>query len=129
MKNSFGKLGSIGAILTAALCPVCFPKLALLGALLGLDALAKYEAVFFYASQAFVLAMLVANIIGYRRYQKLSLLLLVVVSVLLFFGSLYIYHSESVSYIAFAGLIVASLWLVIESRRCAVCESVSVEKV
>jgi hypothetical protein len=63
MKDSVGKFGSLGAVLAAIFCPVCFPKLALLGVFFGLGALAKYEIVFFYATQAFVLLMLSANIV------------------------------------------------------------------
>ena len=119
MKDSVGKFGSLGAILTAALCPVCFPKLALLGAFIGLGVLAKYETVFFFAAQFFVLAMLVASIINYQRYKNRALLVLVVTSALLFMASLYIYVSEIVSYASLAGLFFASIWTVFESRRCA----------
>ena len=128
VKDSLGKFGSLGAILTAALCPVCFPKLALLGALFGLGALAKYETVFFFASQALVLAMLVANVLSYRRLKNKALLSLVVVSTLLFFAALYIFASEVLSYIALAGLAVSSIWLVIESRRCPACEITPAER-
>jgi len=122
MKDGVGKFGSLGAILTAALCPVCFPKLALLGTFLGLGVLSKYETVFFFAAQFFVLAMLVAGIINYRRYKNRMLLILVVISVLLFMGSLYIYVNEIISYVALTGLVIASIWTVFESRRCASCE-------
>jgi mercuric ion transport protein len=122
MKDSAGKFGSLGAIVTAALCPICFPKLALLGAFFGLGALAKYETIFFYASQVFVLVMLVAGIISFKRYKNKALLILVVLSVVLFFTSLYIFASEILSYVALAGLVAASIWSVLESRRCSACE-------
>ena len=35
--------GSFGAIAAAAICPICFPKLALLGAFFGLGALANQK--------------------------------------------------------------------------------------
>jgi mercuric ion transport protein len=127
MKDSAGKFGSFGAVVTAILCPICFPKLALLGTFFGLGALVKYEIVFFYASQAFVLLMLVANIISYKRYKNKSLLSLVVFSVVLFFISLYVYVSEYLSYVALAGLVTASIWSVFESRRCSACEVPSVK--
>jgi mercuric ion transport protein len=122
MKDSAGKFGSLGAVITAIFCPICFPKLALLGSFLGLGALVKYEIVFFYATQIFVLLMLVANIISYKRYKNKALLLLVVVSVLLFFISLYVFVSEILSYVTLVGLVVASTWLVFESKRCSTCE-------
>ena len=122
MRDSAGKFGSLGAVLAAIFCPICFPKLALLGVFFGLGALAKYEIVFFYAAQAFVLLMLVANIISYKRYKNKTLLLLVLVSVLMFFISLYVFVSEILSYVALTGLVVASVWSVFESRRCSSCE-------
>lgn len=126
MKDSAGKFGSLGAVVAAIFCPICFPKLALLGVFFGLGALAKYEIIFFYAAQAFVLLMLVANVISYKRYKNKALLLLVVVSVLLFFVSLYVFVSEILSYVALAGLVVASIWSIFESRRCPASEVSSV---
>ena len=126
MKDSAGRFGSLGAVVTAIFCPICFPKLALVGTFLGLGALAQYEIVFFYAAQLFVLLMLAANIISYKRFKNKMLLMLVVLSVLLFFISLYIFVSEILSYVALAGLVVASIWSVFESRRCSACEVSSV---
>jgi hypothetical protein len=37
------KVGSIGAIIAALACPICFPKLALVGLAVGLGVLAPYE--------------------------------------------------------------------------------------
>ena len=127
MKDSASKFGSLGAVLAAIFCPVCFPKLALLGVFFGLGALAKYEIIFFYAAQFFVLLMLVANIISYKRFKNKMLLTLVVLSVLLFFISLYVFVSEAMSYVGLAGLVIASVWSIIESRRCDSCEVPSVE--
>ena len=122
MRDSAGKFGSLGAVLAAIFCPICFPKLALLGVFFGLGALAKYEIIFFYAAQAFVLLMLVANIVSYKRYKNKALLLLVVVSVLLFFISLYVVVSEMLSYVALSGLVASSIWSIFESRRCSSCD-------
>lgn len=54
MKTHLDKIGSIGAVIAAAACPVCFPKLALLGALFGLGALGVYEAQLVIAAQLLV---------------------------------------------------------------------------
>ena len=116
MKEKLQKLGPFGAVITAAACPVCFPKLALVGAFLGMGGLAKYEAVFFIATQLFVLAMLVGYVVHFRRYGNPWLLALVVVSTLVFFVSLYVFVSEYMSYAALAGLIAAAIWLVLENR-------------
>jgi mercuric ion transport protein len=43
MKPRLEQTGTWGAVVAAILCPMCFPKLALIGAALGLGVLAPYE--------------------------------------------------------------------------------------
>lgn len=54
--------GTIGALAAAILCPVCFPKLALIGAALGLGALAPYECWFAAAAQVFLVVAQAGNV-------------------------------------------------------------------
>ena len=112
-----GRFGSFGALLAAAACPVCFPKLALLGALFGFGALAPYEVIFFYALQVLVVGMLVNHVIAFRRGGDKRLLILVSISVALFFTSLYLLGSEILSYVALAGLLASSVWQMLAPRR------------
>lgn len=121
MKNKLEKFGSFGAIVAAAACPICFPKLALIGALLGFGALAKYEAVFFYGAQILVLLALAGQVVSYKKLQNWKILALAIVSAILFFVSLYVVVSEWLSYIALIGLIAATLWHVYDNRRCSRC--------
>jgi len=125
MKNKLEKFGSFGAIVAAAACPICFPKLALIGALFGLGALAPFETVFFFTAQIFVVLAVIGHAISYKKHQNLKLLSLTVLSMILLFVSLYIYVSEILSYLAFSGLIVATIWLVFENRRCTNCAAFS----
>jgi len=111
-----GRFGSFGALLAAAACPVCFPKLALLGALFGFGALAQYEVIFFYALQVLVVATLVGHVIVFKRGGDKRLLALVSISTMLFFTSLYLLGSETLSYVALAGLIASSVWLMMAPR-------------
>lgn len=121
MKDILGRFGSFGSLLAAAACPVCFPKLALLGALFGFGALAQYEVIFFYGLQVLVIAMLVSHIIAFRRGGDKRLLVLVSVSAVLFFASLYVLASEYLSYVALAGLMASSVWLMMAPRRKGDC--------
>lgn len=125
MRNKLEKFGSLGAVIAAALCPICFPKLALLGAFFGLGALVKYEVVFFYGAQILVVIALVGQVISYKRIQNRFLLALAIVSAVLFFVSLYLFVFEILSYLALSGMVVATIWGVIESRRCARCQVVT----
>ena len=118
MRSKMEKFGSFGAIVAAAACPICFPKLALIGALFGFGVLIKYEVVFFYMAQLMIIFALVGHIISYKRLRNLTLLILAFISAMLFFGSLYVFTSEILSYLALTGMIAAMAWMMIEDRRC-----------
>jgi mercuric ion transport protein len=118
MRSKLEKVGSFGAIAAAAACPICFPKLALIGALFGFGVLAKYEIVFFYMAQIMIIIALVGHIITYKRLQNLALLIFAFISAISFFGSLYVFTSEILSYFALTGMIAAMAWMMIENRRC-----------
>ena len=120
MRSKLEKFGSFGAIVAAAACPICFPKLALIGALFGFGVLVEYEVVFFYMAQLMIIVALVGHIISYRRLHNLTLLILAFISAILFFGSLYVFTSEILSYFALTGMIAAMTWMIIEDRRCSI---------
>jgi mercuric ion transport protein len=120
MRSKLEKFGSFGAITAAAACPICFPKLALIGALFGFGVLIKFEVVFFYMAQLMIIFALVGHIISYKRLRNLALLTLAFISAILFFGSLYVFTSEILSYLGLAGMIAAMVWMMIEDRRCRI---------
>lgn len=121
MWNKLENFGSIGAVLSAAACPVCFPKLALIGSFLGFGIFAKYEVFFFYGAQILILITLVGHVISYKRIKNTALLTLAIISAILFFVSLYLIVSEVLAYIALSSLVLATIWLVVENRRCDRC--------
>ncbi|WP_455206634.1 MerC family mercury resistance protein [Kaarinaea lacus] len=121
MRNKLEKFGSFGAIIAAAACPICFPKLALLGALFGLGALANFETGFFFGAQVLVVLAVIGHVVSYMKHKNWKLLSLAIISALLLFISLYAYVSEILSYLAFGGLIIATIWLIYENRRCSSC--------
>lgn len=123
MKNILEKMGSFGAVFAAAACPICFPKLALLGALFGLGALKQYETAFFYGAHVLIALAVIGHLVSYKRIKNKKLLGLAVVSATLFFVSLYLIGSEVISYLALLGLVAATIWMIFETRRCASCES------
>ncbi len=117
MKQYLNRTGSIGSLITAAACPICFPKLATLGAIFGMGALAPFEAYFFWEAQLFVLLSLVGQFVAFKRLRNRLLLLFVNIFTALFFISLYVVVSESLSYLALAGIALGSIWLMREDRR------------
>ena len=113
MKPFLDKLGSFGAVAAAAACPACFPKLALVGALLGLGGFGAYEARLFIAAQALVLIAVLGHALSFIQHRKRWLLASSVGGGAAFFLGLYALGSEWVAYAGLAALVVASgadLW-------------------
>lgn len=123
MKNRLEKFGSFGAIVAAAACPICFPKLALIGALFGMGALSRFETVFFIGAQVLVVIALIGHNLSFKTHRDRRLLALAWLSSISLFLSLYVFGSEILNYAAFAGLIIATTWLILVNRRCKVCEA------
>jgi hypothetical protein len=117
MSYKSGNYGSFGAIAAAAACPICFPKLALLGAFFVLGALAKFEVVFLYSAHILVVFALIGHVISYKNMQNRILLGLATTSAALFFISLYTFVSEMLSYVSLAGLAIATIWMKVEGRH------------
>jgi hypothetical protein len=69
-------------------------------------------------AQLMIIFALVGHIISYKRLRNLSLLILAFISATLFFGALYVFTSEILSYLALTGMIAAMAWMIIEDRRC-----------
>jgi len=123
MQNKLEKFGSIGTIIAAAACPICFPKLALIGAMFGMGALAQFETLFFFTAQILFLLAFAGHIVSYKTHQNKLIIAMTSISTLLLFTSLYVYVSETLSYIAFLGLAIASIHLIIINRRYNNCSS------
>jgi mercuric ion transport protein len=126
MRFKLENYGSFGAIVAVAACPICFPKLALIGAFLGLSALSKYETFFFYGAHVLILIALVGHVISYQKVPNRTLLALAIISASLFFVSLYLIVSEMLAYTALTGLVAATIWMIVESRRCDGCVASSI---
>ena len=108
MKTHLEKIGSFGGIIAAAACPVCFPKLALIGALFGLGALGAYESQLVIAAQALIALAVLGHVLAYLQHRNRWLLGLGISSGAAVFGGLYLLRSEAVAYAGFVGLVVAS---------------------
>jgi hypothetical protein len=119
------KLGSAGAVFAAAACPICFPKLALLGGLIGLGAFSAYEAQLFIAAQLLVIIAVAGHALAYRQHRNVWALGFALTSGTAIFAGLYLLRWEWLTYAGFAGLVAASsldLWR--RLRRRAVLSSV-----
>lgn len=115
------KLGSVGAVVATAACPVCFPKVALVGAVFGLGVFAPFEGFVAIGIQTFFLLAFFGQVLAFRRHRNRWLLALSIISTLLLFVGYYGFPSSILLQLSLAGLTVASIWLMVELRRCFKC--------
>lgn len=124
LQRTLEKTGVPGSLFAAAACPICFPKLAAIGAIFGMGALAPYENYFFWGAQIFVLLTVTGQAVAFRQLKNHALLLLSIISASLFFISLYVVVSETLSYAALAGIAVGGFWVLLADRRASACQVV-----
>ena len=108
MRSFLEKTGSMGAVVAAAACPVCFPKLALVGALFGLGAFSAYEAQLFIAAQVLIVIAMAGHALSYLRHRNAWLLAGALASGAAVFAGLYWAGSETLAYAGLGGLVAAS---------------------
>lgn len=115
------KMGSVGALLAAGACPVCFPMLAVVGSALGLGVLRPYEGKVFFVFQFLVLLALAGNVISFFTHRNVLALVVGIAGPVLIFFALYIHFSPAVLYAGLFGLIAASTLNALAKRRCRKC--------
>lgn len=108
-------------MVAALACPICFPKLAIIGAVVGLGAFAPYEGYVAIAIQTLFVLALLGQISAYQVHRNARLLGLVILTTAVLFVGYYVIPSGVLLQSALAGLVIASVWQVIEMRRCAQC--------
>ena len=119
------KVGTVGAVLAALACPICFPKLALIGAAVGLAVFAPFERYIAIAIQALFILALIGQALAYPRHGNVWLLSLSVVTTALLFAAYYLFPSSILIQLSLVGWVAASIWLFFEVKRCAKCEATS----
>ena len=120
-QNLVEKFGSVGAVLAALACPICFPKLALIGSAVGLSTLAPFEAYVSLGVQGLFMVAFGGQLFAFRQHRNRWLLALSTLTTLLLFTGYYIVPSSILLQLALAGLVTSSIWLIFEQRRCARC--------
>lgn len=122
MKQAFlDRFGTVGAVVAAAACPICFPKLALIGAAVGLGVFAPYEGYVAIGVQVLFALAFIGQMLAFRRHRNRWLLALSALATALLFVGYYVAPSSILLQISLAGLVAASIWLAVELRRCAKC--------
>ena len=117
------KVGSFGAIIAALACPICFPKIAIVGSALGLGVLAAFEGYVAMGVQALFLLAFIGQLVAFRQHGNRWLLGSSLLTSLLLFAGYYVVPSSLLLQLSLFGLAACSIWLIIEQRRCANCEA------
>jgi len=115
------RFGTAGAVVAAAACPICFPKLALVGAAVGLGVFAPFEGYVAMGVQVLFVLVFIGQLLAFRRHRNRWLLALSSATTVLLFVGYYVVPSSILLQVSLAGLVVASIWLAVELRRCAKC--------
>jgi hypothetical protein len=115
------RAGTLGAVVAAAACPVCFPKFALLGAALGFGAFAPFEGVLVVVVLALAAAAWAGHVATYRRHRKRALLASATGATALLYVGYFGAGSPLLMQVSLVALAGASVWLAFELRRCARC--------
>lgn len=110
-------IGSVGALLAAIAAPCCFPLFAGVIAALGFVALGNSESFALYALQGFALLSLFGLALAVRRHRSPWPFVLGVASLVALAGSLYGAFSQGVLYGGLFGLLAATVWNRVLSRR------------
>lgn len=109
------KTGSLGAVVSAMGCGMCFPAIASIGSAVGLGFLANYEGLLINTLlPLFAAIALLANLVSGIRRQRWLRLALGVAGPLMVLTTLYLFWSDGWStYLFYAGLILmlgVSIW-------------------
>ena len=124
MKLQLEKLGTFGAVLAAVVCPICFPKLALIGAFFGLGVLAPLEGWFAIAAQVFLAFGCIGHLFIYRRHRNKWVTALAITGTVMVLASLWFRYVETLVYLGLLAVVVATVWSVFAMRKCATCTTV-----
>ena len=122
-RSIFEKFGTVGVVVAAAACPICFPKIALVGAAVGFGIFAPFESYIAVGVQVLFALAFVGQVLAFPRHRNRWLLTFSAATTALLFAGYYQFPSSILLQVSLAGLVAASIWLAVESRRCAKCEA------
>ncbi len=125
------KAGSVGTVVSAMACGICFPALASLGSAIGLSFLQQYEGLFVSTLlPAFSALALLANALGWRRHRQWHRSLLGMAGpVIVIVGGVWLLGTAWMRPLVYTGIVLmagVSIWdLAKPARRCGLngCEA------
>jgi mercuric ion transport protein len=115
------RFGTTGAVVAALACPICFPKLAIVGAALGFGVFAPYERYIALGVQALFVLAFIGQVLSYRAHRNKWLLSFSGLVTSLLFVGYYVVPSSILLQASLVGLVIGSVWQMVAVRRCAAC--------
>jgi hypothetical protein len=123
LKDHLDKVGTFGAIVSAALAPCCFPLLGVIATSLGLGAFEKFSPQLQYAVQVFVILAVVGSMVMYRAHRRSLPFILSIIGAILCFIHYYLIFSEPLIYTGFTLLVVSGFWNTHEKKKINSCKT------
>jgi MerC mercury resistance protein len=114
---SLDRIGSIGALVSAIAAPCCFPLFAAVGTAAGLGALGRYEGAILYTFQGFGALTLAGLALSVRRHRNFAPLIIGALSCASLAYHFYWEFSLPALYSGLFGLIAATVWNHLRTRR------------
>ena len=111
------RVGSVGALIAAVAAPCCFPLFAAVGTAAGLSALGQYESIILYIFQGFAVLTLVGLALSYRQHRDPAPLIVGALGCANLANHFYLESSRPALYGGLLGLIAASIWNYLSTRR------------
>ena len=120
--NILDKLGSLGTIVAAFGLSCCLPLFAVVGSVVGLGFLARYEYEMFYVMQVAVVLAVAGTIWAYRKHKNILPVILAVVSAGLILYAVNTTLNSWLIYGGMTGLIATAILNAIYANRCGDCK-------
>ncbi len=111
------RIGSIGALVSAIAAPCCFPLFAAMGTVTAIGALGQYEGIILYIFQGFAVLTLVGLAVSVRRHSNFAPVIVGLLSCALLAYHFYLQFSLLALYGGLFGLISATLWNYLSTKR------------
>ena len=104
------RVGSLGTLIAAMACPVCWPVLATLGSSLGLGIFAPWEGIISnFVFPPFVVIAVLGTFLSFRSHKKRLPFVLGIVSGSLILFGFYVIWQPTLVYIGIFGLLISSV--------------------
>jgi len=109
---------SVGILVTAMACPVCWPLFALAGSSLGLGILAPWEGILMnYVFPPLVMLGAVGSIVSFKSHRKVIPLVVGLLSAAIILFGFYVGWQLVLMYIGIFGMLLASVLSYLEIRK------------